>query len=40
MHIYIIADKVINLIKDANVFMSFGKLFHPLQLIIYFRNNI
>ena len=40
MHIYIIADKVINRIKDANVFMSYGKLFHPLQLIIYFRNNI
>ena len=40
MHIYIIADKVINLIRDANVFISYGKRFHPLHLIIYFRNNI
>ena len=29
-----------NLIRVANVFISFGKLFHPLQLIIYFKNNI
>ena len=34
MHIYIIADKVINLIRDANVFISYGKRFHPLHLII------
>ena len=34
MHIYIIADKVINLIRDANVFISHGKRFHPLHLII------
>ena len=27
-------------IRVANVFISFGKLFHPLQLIIYFKNNI
>ncbi len=40
MHIYIIADKVNNLIRDANVFISYGKRFHPLLLIIYFRNNI
>ena len=32
--------QVINLIRVANVFISFGKLFHPLQLIIYFKNNI
>ena len=32
--------QVINLIRVANVFVSFGKLFHPLQLIIYFKNNI
>ena len=40
MDIYIISDKVINLIRDANVFISYGKRFHPLHLIIYFRNNI
>ncbi len=40
MHIYIIADKVNNLIRVANVFISFGKRLHPLQLIIYFKNNI
>ena len=34
MHIYIIADKVNNLIRDANVFISYGKRFHPLHLII------
>ena len=34
MHIYIIADKVINLIRDANAFISHGKRFHPLHLII------
>ena len=38
MHIYIIADKVINLIRDANVFISYGKPFHPLHLIIRVSN--
>ncbi len=38
MHIYIIPDKVNNLIRDANVFISYSKRFHPPHLIIRVSN--